>query len=97
MRPAGRAREIFSVYNVRIRTCFVAFNHGLTVSQGSTIESALALVQEATELYLEEFRLLDVDLPLLTTFEGLLPKMLRSFVLPAHAEFISTNLPTPNL
>lgn len=41
-----------------------------TVSQGSTIESALAKLTEATELYLEEFPLPDVDRPLLTTFEA---------------------------
>jgi len=41
-----------------------------TVSQGSTIEEALANLKEATELYLEEFPLPDVSTPLLTTFEA---------------------------
>ena len=41
-----------------------------TVSQGATIESALANIKEATELYLEEFPLPDVGRPLLTTFEA---------------------------
>lgn len=41
-----------------------------TVSQGATIESSLANLKEATELYLEEFPLPDVDRPLLTTFEA---------------------------
>jgi predicted RNase H-like HicB family nuclease len=41
-----------------------------SVSQGSTIETALANLKEATELYLEEFPLPDVDRPLLTTFEA---------------------------
>jgi predicted RNase H-like HicB family nuclease len=41
-----------------------------TVSQGSTIETALASLKGATELYLEEFPLPDVDRPLLTTFEA---------------------------
>jgi predicted RNase H-like HicB family nuclease len=41
-----------------------------TVSQGTTIESALANLKEATELYLEEFPLPDVGRPLLTTFEA---------------------------
>jgi predicted RNase H-like HicB family nuclease len=41
-----------------------------TVSQGATIESALANLKEATELYLEEFPLPDVGRPLLTTFEA---------------------------
>jgi predicted RNase H-like HicB family nuclease len=41
-----------------------------TVSQGATIEDALANIKEATELYLEEFPLPDVGRPLLTTFEA---------------------------
>jgi predicted RNase H-like HicB family nuclease len=41
-----------------------------TVSQGPTIEAALANLKEATELYLEEFPLPDVGRPLLTTFEA---------------------------
>ncbi len=41
-----------------------------TVSQGATIETALANLKEATELYLEEFPLPDVGRPLLTTFEA---------------------------
>ena len=38
-----------------------------TVSQGYTIEEAVANLKEATELYLEEFPLSDVSRPLLTT------------------------------
>ena len=41
-----------------------------TVSQGSTVEEALANLKEATELYLEEFTLPDTSRPLLTTFEA---------------------------
>ena len=41
-----------------------------TVSQGTTVEDALANLKEAPELYLEEFPLPDVDRPLLTTFEA---------------------------
>lgn len=41
-----------------------------TVSQGYTIEEALANLKEATELYLEEFPLPEVTRPLLTTFEA---------------------------
>jgi len=41
-----------------------------TVSQGTTIENALANLKEATELYLEEFPLPDVGRPMLTTFEA---------------------------
>lgn len=40
-----------------------------TVSQGTTIEEALANLKEATELYLEEFPLKETKHPLLTTFE----------------------------
>jgi predicted RNase H-like HicB family nuclease len=41
-----------------------------TVSQGYTIEEAVANLKEATELYLEEFPLPVVTRPLLTTFEA---------------------------
>jgi len=40
-----------------------------TVSQGPTVEQALANLREATELYLEEFPLFRASRPLLTTFE----------------------------
>ena len=40
-----------------------------TVSQGYTIEEAVANLKEATELYLEEFPLPEITRPLLTTFE----------------------------
>jgi predicted RNase H-like HicB family nuclease len=40
-----------------------------TVSQGPTIEEALANLKEATELYLEEFPIPEGDRPFLTTFE----------------------------
>ena len=41
-----------------------------TASQGITIEEAIANLQEAIELYLEEFPLPDVGHPFLTTFEA---------------------------
>ena len=41
-----------------------------TVSQGHTVEEAIANLKEATELYLEEFPLPSVGKPLLTTFEA---------------------------
>jgi predicted RNase H-like HicB family nuclease len=41
-----------------------------TVSQGFTVEEAIANLKEATELYLEEFPLPSVGRPLLTTFEA---------------------------
>ena len=40
-----------------------------TVSQGSSVEEAIANLKEATELYLEEFPLKKKPHPLLTTFE----------------------------
>lgn len=40
-----------------------------TVSQGSTVEEAIANLKEATELYLEEFPLPEVSRPIVTTFE----------------------------
>lgn len=40
-----------------------------TVSQGKTVEEALANLREATELYLEEFPLEEKPRPILTTFE----------------------------
>ncbi len=42
-----------------------------TVSQGRTIEEAVANLKEATELYLEEFPLPEVSRPVLTTFEAM--------------------------
>ena len=41
-----------------------------TVSQGHTIDEAMANLKEATELYLEEFPPSHVGWPLLTTFEA---------------------------
>ena len=40
-----------------------------TTTQGETIDEALANLQEATELYLEEFPLVSYGKPLLTTIE----------------------------
>jgi predicted RNase H-like HicB family nuclease len=41
-----------------------------TVSQGYTVEEAVANLKEATELYLEEAALPDAGRPLVTTFEA---------------------------
>ena len=40
-----------------------------TVSQGKTVEEAVANLREATELYLEEFPLKGAGHPLLTAFD----------------------------
>ncbi len=41
-----------------------------SVSQGNTMEEALANLKEATELYLEEFSPPDAGRPILTIFEA---------------------------
>ena len=41
-----------------------------TVSQGKTIDEAVANLKEATELYLEEFPMPASGRPLMTTFEA---------------------------
>jgi len=41
-----------------------------TVSQGPTIEEAVANLKDATELYLEEFPHAEVGRPWVTTFEA---------------------------
>ena len=41
-----------------------------TVSQGRTIDEAVANLREATELYLEEFPPGDLSRPLVTVFEA---------------------------
>ncbi len=49
---------------------FVAINPETgTTTQGESIEEALANLQEATELYLQEFPVTSYGKPLLTTFE----------------------------
>lgn len=49
---------------------FVAINPETgTSTQGETIQEAMANLQEATELYLEEFPMASYGKPLLTTFE----------------------------
>lgn len=40
-----------------------------TVSEGETLEEALANLREATELYLEEFPMGPVGTPVVTTFQ----------------------------
>jgi predicted RNase H-like HicB family nuclease len=40
-----------------------------TASQGKTVEEAVVNLQEATELYLEEFPIKQAYRPILTTFE----------------------------
>jgi predicted RNase H-like HicB family nuclease len=49
-----------------------------SVSQGTTVEEAVANLKEATELYLEEFPLEGGGHPLLTTFEAKVEDFLQS-------------------
>jgi len=42
-----------------------------TVSQGHSIEEAIANLREATELYLEKFPVCKASKPLMTTFEAM--------------------------
>jgi predicted RNase H-like HicB family nuclease len=49
---------------------FIAMNPETgTTTQGETIESALANLREATELYLDEFPLVTINRPFMTTFQ----------------------------
>jgi predicted RNase H-like HicB family nuclease len=41
-----------------------------TISQGGSIEEALANLREATELYLKEFPMPEFERPLMTVFEA---------------------------
>jgi predicted RNase H-like HicB family nuclease len=41
-----------------------------TVSQGASIDEALANLRETTELYLEEFPTQEFDRPIMTVFEA---------------------------
>ena len=41
-----------------------------TASQGETIEEAIANLREATELYLEEFPMIETEHPIVTLFEA---------------------------
>ena len=41
-----------------------------TISQGHTVEDAVANLKEATELYLQEFPLPEISHPIVTSFEA---------------------------
>lgn len=63
--------ELSAVLTPAIEGGFVALNPETgTVSQGETVEEALANLREATELYLEEFPITVTGPSLLTTFHG---------------------------
>jgi predicted RNase H-like HicB family nuclease len=61
--------ELSAVLTPALEGGYVALNPETgTTTQGESIEEALANLQEATELYLEEFPLTVVGRSLLTTF-----------------------------
>lgn len=61
--------ELSAVLTPAIEGGYVAFNPETgTTTQGESIEEALTNLQEATELYLEEFPLTVTGRSLLTTF-----------------------------
>lgn len=71
----GKVMSVFTAVFQKENTLYVAYCPEVgTASQGETIEEAIKNLQEATELYLEEFPMDQVSRPLLTTFE-----------VPAHA------------
>ncbi|TAN70781.1 MAG: type II toxin-antitoxin system HicB family antitoxin [Methylobacter sp.] len=62
--------ELSAILTPAIEGGYVAFNPETgTTTQGESIEEALANLQEATELYLEEFPLTITGRSLLTTFQ----------------------------
>lgn len=62
--------ELTAVLTPAIEGGYVAFNPETgTTTQGENIEEAIANLQEATELYLEEFPLTVIGRSLLTTFQ----------------------------
>jgi len=64
-------KQTFSVILYKEKDIYVAECPEVgTVSQGYTIEEAIANLKEATELYLEEFSPPETERPLITTFEA---------------------------
>ncbi len=62
--------ELSALLTPAIEGGYVAYNPETgTTTQGESIEEALANLQEATELYLEEFPLTVTGRSLLTTFQ----------------------------
>ncbi len=71
----GEQMSVFTAVVQKEDTLYVAQCPEVgTASQGETIEEAIKNLQEATELYLEEFPMKQVARSLMTTFE-----------VPAHA------------
>jgi predicted RNase H-like HicB family nuclease len=62
--------ELSAVLTPAIEGGYTAFNPETgTTTQGETIEEAIKNLQEATELYLEEFPITVIGRSLLTTFQ----------------------------
>ena len=69
-RPSSRAqRTLTAVVHKEGRWYVAECPEVGTVSQGRTLETAVANLREATEVYLEEFTVPDVGRALVTTFE----------------------------
>ena len=63
-------KQSFSAIITKEEDMFIAESPEVgTVSQGKTIEEAIANLKEATELYLEEFPLKRKSSPTMTVFE----------------------------
>jgi len=66
----GEQMSVFTAVVQKEDTLYVAQCPEVgTASQGETIEEAIKNLQEATELYLEEFPMKKVTRSLMTTFE----------------------------
>ena len=72
--PQSRGRKAAAVITSETDVMIAQNPETGTTTQGKTFDEALANLQEATELYLEEFPLPESESPILTTFE-----------VPAHA------------
>jgi predicted RNase H-like HicB family nuclease len=63
-------KKSFSAVVYKESTYFVAECPEVgTVSQGLSLEEAIENLKEATELYLEDFKLPEIGKPVMTTFE----------------------------
>lgn len=70
MRLKVKFMELSAVLTPAIEGGYIAMNPETgTTTQGESLEEALANLQEATELYLEEFPLTVTGHALLTTFQ----------------------------
>jgi predicted RNase H-like HicB family nuclease len=70
LNPKELIMELSAIVTPATEGGYVAFNPETgTTTQGKTIEESLANLQEATELYLKEFPMIQSGRSLLTTFQ----------------------------